>query len=205
MTPDDFEKLRHGLVSANHIWVNPSAHPDPLSLPIHFANSKYMLLTFADAYKNEIQIAPFRKEAIAFFHAKTDLLAGIPVDYTDYIITFSEPAVASNTDIDRILEWKNATNLRVLDAGDAAYRLLQRVDELAEMKQLQWFLCNINQQTYKKINVGLLLDQVKSVEYASFTGKELSVSELKGFSAAQAVSRRWKTKIQGQSVVFSKY
>lgn len=163
------------------------------------------MLTFEDAFKNEIHIVPNRKEARAFFHAKTDLLGGFPIDYTDYIITFSDSAIASNADIDRILKWKNAKDLRVFDTGDAANQLLQRVDELVEMRQLQWFMCSINRQTYKNINVGLLLEKMNSLEYVSFTGKELSESELKEFLAAQTVSRRWKTKIQDKSVSFSKF
>lgn len=164
-----------------------------------------MMLTFEDAFKNEIHITPSRKEARTFFHAKTDLLAGMPVDYTDYIITFLGSAVASNADIDKILEWKNAKNLRVFDGGDAAYRLLQRIDELAEMKELQWFLCNINRQTYKQINVRLLWGKIKSLEYASFTGSELSEAELKEFLAANAGPPGWKISIKGHVVSYSRF
>lgn len=140
----------------------------------------------------------------ALFKGTDATLTGIPQSYKDYHIIFGLKVKLPTADIDTILRWRTATNIRIVDQNNVAYHLIERIDDMSNMNVLEQLSLNLNSDSYKKINVRDFVERLSKLGHIQFTGDSLSEEEIMDFVGRQDLPAGWKTEIFSTMVVYTK-
>lgn len=193
-TPELFEKLKAGTFPVNEedlFYITRDAHPDVLSQPKHFANSKYNFLVFIHNVENYIIIVPGVRKVVAEFRSPQSLL-GIPVDYKYYVIINEVDANVSDTDIDYILQWNDAKELAIVGGSLLPLQLQERISTTNVLKSLTKFEASIAKQTYKQLRLVPFLNAFESLNEIFFQSHDsITTAEYKEFLKLQTIPKNW--------------
>lgn len=207
-TPEKFEQLKNGVFDDKYkrIEVTSDATPDVLLQPQHFANSTFRSLAFISLDKagdNEITISPGRyAHAAALFRSGENPLSGIPKDYPYYVVTFAYPAVPTDENIDAILSWSRAFKIQISDQEDVAVKLTKRSAELKQLAKLGELHVTMQDDTYEKISVAALIENLPSLFEIDFSGMHMSDAQIKDFEVRNRVPSGWKGWIIGKLIYY---
>lgn len=172
--------------------------------PKYFENSPFEQVIFSDKYGNKIIIYPQTKSAWALFKEGTAHLTGIPQMYKEYFITFGLSVTLTADDIDAILQWRCATNLRIIDHNDLVYKLMQQIEAMSNMNVLESFSLSLNGDSYAKLSVKPFLEKLRSLRHAHFTAETLTYNEIDEFINRQEVPREWQAEAVDKWIVYTK-
>lgn len=191
------EQLQNGEIGSgyNHISIVSGAHPNILELPRQFANATaFAIIDFVDERNNAVRLEPQARLVIAELESGEDLLLGLPQAYRIYIMRLSSNAVATDADLDFIVQWKNAEVLQISDGpnSNVAYGLLERLDQMKEMHQLKDIKLNIQRQSYRELDVRSFLEQLQALKLARFYKSYLNKDERKDFMANLDLPDNWR-------------
>lgn len=160
-TPDQLEQLKAGQIgSGRSVFVRPGAHPDPLSQASLIRNDQLLAVHFLDDDLNQMTIWPTKKIAKAFFRTRS-YVSSMPVDLYSYEIHFEDGTNATEADVLRIAQFKDATHLSVYDADNVAELLLD-TDALAQMDGLETLVTNIHPHNFRRVHVARFVKNAAS-------------------------------------------
>lgn len=136
-TPEQYEQLKAGLFGYNyaHVLIGEGAGPHIFQDIKKFAVSEYNSIHFADKMGNKFHVKPAEKLAFADLHFSQGLLRMLPTDYTQYIIFHGD--ALSPTDVDAIMQWKQAERIQIEGESDVASQLERRAfNGLTNLKKI---------------------------------------------------------------------
>lgn len=188
------------------VVIEATAHPNVLAEPKYFEAAPFEQVVFVDAFGNKIIISPESKSVWASFTEGSAHLVGIPEAYKDYFITFGMNVPVTSADVDAILRWRSATDLRAIDHSNLASKLLDRIDAMSNMKVLECFSLELTSAACRQLDVNPFLKRLPALQHAHFTTEALTPHEVDVFVRRQDVNAaEWKLDIiENFSVTYSK-
>lgn len=160
-TPEQLEQLKAGQIGSGlSVFVRPGAHPDPLSQAALVRNDQLLAIHFLDDDLNQMTVWPTKKIAKAFFRTRS-YVSSMPTDLYSYAIHFEDGTNATEDDVLRIAQFKDATHLSVYDADNVGKHLLE-TDALAAMEALETFATNIHPDNFRSVNVARFIKNAAS-------------------------------------------
>lgn len=194
-TPEQYDQLKSGQIGSDQkrVIIGTDGHPTPLLLPTHFANAdEHYAISFVDDNGNMIQLYPQTRQlllSVAFGEIPLD---GLPLDYDGYDIEF-EGGQFTPAYIDAFLQWKQIKFAQINDQNNAAYEILQRIEEFSELKELSKIVLNLQQDSYKKVILQPFLEKLPALEQAFFLfDKSMNQDEIDEFVDGQNIPDNWK-------------
>lgn len=107
-----------------------------------------------------------------------------------YNVSFTKVDVAT-ADLDYILKWEQATSIIIHDQSDFVYKFSQRTDELKGLKNLEKFAFNLQQKSYKKLDIKDILYGPPALKSVTGFRSLLSAQEYKEFIKNQQLILKW--------------
>lgn len=198
--------MGHHIFGQRIVVIEGTAHPNVLAEPKHFENAPFEQVVFMDSFGNKIIISPELKSVWASFAEGSAHLAGIPESYKDYFITFGMNVPVTSADVDIILRWRCATDLRVIDHSDLASKLFERIDDMCNMNVLECFSLELTSDASLRLDVSPFLKRLPALQHAHFTTESLAPHEVDAFVHRQDVdANKWKLdNLENFSITYSK-
>lgn len=122
----------------------------------------------------------------ASFSTGENLTLGLPDNYNEYNIVYYNKTIATNADIDYMLQWKSAVRLEIWGVPSISWALSKRIDEMRDMKHLQRLAFNINAKD-RILDVRPFLEKLPSLKSVSFYGPSMTDVELEAFVHSQNI------------------
>lgn len=163
--------------------------------PQHFASSTFQGFTFISAHEdgdNKISMYPSSRRAEVYYRSGENPLSGVPKHYTAYDVFFTYPAVPTVENVDSILSWANAYQLRISDQEDVAVQLTERSSELRGLASLSELHVTMQDDTYEKISVAAFIENLPALYEVNFSGRHMTDDQMKDFEARNRVPNGWK-------------
>lgn len=190
--PTKYTQFKRGEIGNDYdsVYIEAGAHPNILAEVSHFANASNRMIRFRDVdYKRNIIILyPNEKKVRCNFQIGDQLTLGLPTDFEYYDIDFGWAGVACLDDIETILSWKNAKELKITDRCHIAYKLRQRIDELRQMKYLEVLHLRINAKNFENIELEAFFGNFTKLQRIEFD--YCSVEERK-FGEFEEMEKLW--------------
>lgn len=208
VTPVQYEQFKSGDIGKGYdvVRIESTAHPHILLEPKYFWNASSREIHFSDADGNRIALYPKWQAVLTFLRSGENLTLGIPTNYKDYRIMSVNEAKISLSDLDNILQWKNAIRLDISDRSDVPYLLSQRINELKAMEQLKLISLYIDRNSFQRLCVKPFLVELKSVESVNFLTGSLDENEFQDFVTRQGSlgEKQWKLEIRDRLIIYRK-
>lgn len=205
-TPDQYESFKNeaNTPSDVSICIESTAHPNILSEVNHFLNSNAAEIRFIDVRGNKISILPKIKKAIGSFYSGGNNLLKMPTSYRQYDVRIDGSAMATQADINAILQWKSAEKILLIDQGDILFKLMLRVDELSNLHNLEELTLKIHQQSFESLYLHDFLYKLHGLKKIEFVAdSSMTEYELNEFVAQQNVSNwSFETEVLPDRVIF---
>lgn len=205
-TAEQYDQLKSGQIGRDQkrVIIGTDGHPTPLLLPKHFANAEHHVISFIDDNGNMIQLYPETRQLLLSVAFGAISLDGLPLDYDGYDIEF-EGAQFTSAYLDALLLWKNIKFAQINDQNNAAYEILQRIDEFSELKELSTIALNLQRDSYKKILVQPYLKKLPTLKQAFFLlEKSLNQEEIDEFINNQTIPADWKAVQRDRLIEYQK-
>lgn len=161
-------------------------------------------MTFADEHSSQITTMPPFKSVFSTFNAGSNLTLGIPNNYKAYLLFFNDGSTLSSFDYDYMFQWKSAERLTISIESDVTNELLQRIDDMSNMKRLKSLALAVHPQSYQTIQVRPFLKKLPSLRYLFLEPKGLSEEEMDVFAANQTIPFGWAMEMKRAFVKYSK-
>lgn len=191
-----------GKFDNNYKWIEITSKAQPFILlePQYFANSKYEAIQFISLGRdtnNSITIYPLRRTVQVLFTEGVNSMHGVPKNYSVYNVEFRYPATANEENNNAIIQWKEATELRVVDQGDVSAGLYRRADELSQLKELWLLNLCMNVTTYENIMVAKFINNVVKLRSLSITitSAHMSNNQMREFMLKNKIPSNWNEAI----------
>lgn len=187
-TQEEYDMLKSVELNSQNttIFINSVSHPHLLVEPKYFWNSTHESIHFEDKRGNSLALLPKTRDLSAAFSTGENLTLELPDNYREYNIIYYNTSIATTADIDYMLQWKNAVRLEILGMPEISRALLQRIDEMKEMKHLRRLAFNINSKV-ANMTVRPFLEKLPVLDSVSFYGPSLTDEELETFAHSQDV------------------
>lgn len=136
----------------------------------------------------------FPREQAVIFNSKSLEPFNIPNIYTYYSYTLSVSLTLSNEAIDFILTCENAETLIFHDeTGDFTSRLMHRVDEWENMKNLRFLMLNVNKKQFANIKLREFFRRFPALQTLSIKlDIELNSKHFDKFLEEQSIPNAWE-------------
>lgn len=205
-TPEQYEQLKQGAFDDKYktIFFEPEACPNVVMEAKHFANTTFQELHFTDRPGNVVILFPTTQHLQAYYFAGEGLHFGLPAHYAGYSIVTDVPVNVTDAELDYIVQWKRTQRMHIFDRSDVGYGLLQRIDQLKQMKRLATLTMKVQRKSYKRFTVRPFLTELESLRRATFVAKQLKRSEFKEFVANLPTVDDWTFKVDGRWVFYVK-
>lgn len=211
-TPEKYNQLKQGQCDNKYRYVDitTEAHPDVLLQPQFFWNASFVKLKFisSNEYKNNaIQIFPISKRAEIHFNIGDNPMSGVPNNYNEFFIYYWYPmAIPTDENINSILNWTEATRLRIYEnQGHAAIKLMESIDKLDKLTKLNHLTLYMGPHTYDKINVATFIGNLSSLNEIIFIGNDISDDQVKEFMEKNATPSNWRVWTIDNVVTYNKH
>lgn len=173
-TPDKFRDLLNGEYDGfieDTILVTNAAHPDVLSQPRFFEDSP-LDIKFTSG-NDAITIIPGQSRAKIELNREEPRteLTGVPRNYENYEVRYSQATQPTGLDIDTIFKWKNAKTLTfVVDDGLVAAMLDLRIKEFSKLDKLEQLNITFDKNTYQKFTIAKFVANLPSIKKIRLNG-----------------------------------
>lgn len=114
----------------------------------------------------------------------------LPDNYLVYNVSFTRVDIAT-ADLDYIFKWKQATRIIIHDQSDFGYRFSQRSEELKGLKNLESFSFDLQQKSYKQLNIKDILYGPPALKSVTAFRSLLTAQEYKEFIKNQHLILKW--------------
>lgn len=211
-TPAKFADLKAGVYNGKyrHVVVTNRAIDDVLLQPQHFVNAPFESLNFESTddfgVSNRIEIFPGQPAyvRVIFVYGKNPL-DGAPNHFALYELFVSYPAAVSAANIDSILQWKSAREIRIYESlCGVAVSLMGRLGQLGELKHLEVLTLSLAERLSKQINVLGFIDNLESLLDLTFISYDLTDEQMKAFVAEHPAPANWWAGIVGNHIRYMK-
>lgn len=196
-TPALYDQLKKGQFDGKYesIYVKPEAHPNVIREPKHFANTTFRTIIFTDEHTNTVSLYPRIQRLEATYFVGDGLYLGLPDSYVGYWIVSYGNVVVTDDELNYILQWKKTLQLDIRDRSNVAFELMQRAEQINEMKNLENFSASIQRKSYKELDVRGFLRKMETLKSASFICNLLPRNEFHEFVKKQEAFDDWKLTI----------
>lgn len=170
---------------------------------IQFARTQeHDSFAITDEHNNYLHLTPQTKSVNGRFVQGENHLATLPQDYRHYSIVLENDAVVNAADIDAILTWGNALDIKIADNANVAYELsLRKGTNLQILNHLE---LTVQRHSYKKLNVRLLLKQFSITGSMVFKASPgMTTEEMQEFADNQRVLR-YRTTVDSESFILTR-
>lgn len=132
-------------------------------------------------------------------------MSGLPTGYFDYNVTCIHSAKPTVENIDSFLQWQKARKIFIRDQNNVAISLAQRTDQLKKLTQLSLLDLYMQHDTYTQLNVASFIQNLESLDEITFTGNNMTDTQMKEFKAKNTVPSNWHSSISGQTIFYERH
>lgn len=173
--------------------ITSDAHPNVLTQPKQFANTKYYDLLFQDDDGSTIGILSALNSTTLYFTGNHSMALGVPVNFKSYFLVFEDDVKFSDTEIDSILQWNYATRLWISADNVIALQLQERISQLAGLKRMNQMTISVSADTYEKLRLKAFVDALETLKTVYFVrARSMTVDQFNEFKKSQTLPARWR-------------
>lgn len=192
-TIDAYENFKHGIIGDEYdtVVIEKIDHPSLLLEANELSNKPQSMIKIEDNNGNRVTLELNTRTVRAAYRTGANMLPGIPLDYDVYYVAFYDKAEVTDADLDCMLQWKNAVRLTISDHSNVAFRLSQRLEELKQLKRLEYISLDVPAKSYTKLSTKPFLEELKSLNFLAFYGSNVERNEFMAFLASQEPVEGW--------------
>lgn len=204
-TPEELDQLRHLdiPITFDEINVEANAEPDMSTDPKILARLPYPIITLRDIFENYIKIETACLAIIAWYQTSDHSVLSLPDFYYKYSVNIPDQIFVLHDEINYMLQWKNARELKFFVSCDVVLRL-QQPSKLNEMTKLISLTLGLDESAYLIVQATNFLNHLPALKTLTMDGIILGSERINEFVKRQGTIKGWHVQVEGNYIIFTR-